>query len=98
MGIIKKAALKLGIHKTKFILDWYHKFLKFRHKLPDRDDLIVNVDGQHLIIWNPCHGSMGRDLFVKGVFEKEVTNLISDITKENMRVLDVGADLGYHTI
>lgn len=98
MLTIKQIAHYFYLNKIKFVVNTYHKFLKFKNKLPDDDNLIVDVDSQKMMIWNPSHGSFGRSLYLDGIFESEVTNYFCDSIKPSMVVLDVGADMGYYTL
>ncbi len=62
------------------------------------EDLVLSWDGQRILIENPRHNVISQDMFLKGVWEPEVTEYICPRIKPGMTVIDVGADTGYYTL
>lgn len=96
MEQIKRIGHRLGLHKIDFAVNLYHKYLKMRYKLPDKD-VIIYVDDLKMKIYSPTQSYMARNLFLYGVFEAEVTKLIKENLSNGMVAIDVGSDMGYFT-
>jgi FkbM family methyltransferase len=65
--------------------------------LPD-ESFELAWDGQQILIENPRRNLISRDLFLKGVWEPEVTEYIGPRVSSGMTTIDVGADTGYYTL
>lgn len=49
-------------------------------------------------IWYFRHSALGRNLYFRGEFEKDEIEIIRKYVKKDDVVLDIGANIGYHTI
>jgi FkbM family methyltransferase len=74
----------------------YNRFL-LEPSLPN-EDLVIPWDNQLILIENPRHNGISQDIFLKGVWEPEVTKYICPRIKPGMTVMDIGADTGYYTL
>lgn len=99
MNILRRISRKIGILKIPFLLKIYLKIVQIWYKLPDSDDVIVNLDNNvKLNIYNPNSGLGSRELYLTGSFEKKVKEFFKQNIIKNMNMLDVGADMGYYTV
>ena len=62
------------------------------------EDVVLAFDDQRIIVHNPRKNVIGQELFLKGLWELEVTRYISSRITPGMTILDVGADIGYYTL
>jgi len=74
----------------------YSRFL-LEKSLPN-EDLTVLWDDQRILLENPRGNIISQDIYLKGVWEPEVTEYIRPRIKPGMTVIDVGADTGYYTL
>jgi FkbM family methyltransferase len=58
---------------------------------------IKNIDG-HLMIVNPNDVYISRSLIYNGIWEKNVRDKFQEYVKPGMKVLDIGANIGAHTL
>lgn len=92
-SVIKKAS-KLGgyglgkIKPLKVAYDF--AFVALQPKM-------VDVQG-HKMFLDPRDKSISRELILKGVYEKFETELIKNLIKPEMNVVDLGANVGYYTL
>jgi len=84
------------LYRLPFLKHVYHRwFLELR--LPN-EDLILSWDSQKILVKNPRHSVIGRDIFFKGTWEPQATRYISPRIMPGMTVLDIGAGIGYYTL
>ncbi|MDY6836576.1 MAG: FkbM family methyltransferase [Thermodesulfobacteriota bacterium] len=62
------------------------------------EDVVLGFDDQLIIVHNPRRNVIGQEIFLKGVWEPEVTRYIASRIRPGMTILDVGADIGYYTL
>jgi len=67
------------------------------HLLPRKNKEIIEILDYKLKV-NMKDRGLSRDLFFDGIREPQATALVQRLVKKNMRVLDVGANIGYYTI
>ena len=84
------------LKRLPFLRYVYDKCI-LQRRLPNQE-LILSWDGQRIMVRNPRHSLIGRELFLNGTWEPEVTNYICPKITQGMTVLDVGADIGYYTL
>jgi len=84
------------LNKLPLVRRLYGKLFAQR-RLPNRE-LIVSWDDQRILIRNPRHSLIGREVLLNGIWEPEVTNFICPKLSHGMTVIDVGADIGYYTL
>jgi FkbM family methyltransferase len=66
-------------------------------RFPDHEST-VNADGHRLAIFSPRRNRIGRALYREGIWEADVTKVITRCTATGMVAVDVGADIGYYTL
>jgi FkbM family methyltransferase len=59
---------------------------------------IILADVQGLKIYAESKSVLGIIFAVKGSYEEETTHLFSEVVKEGMTVLDIGANIGYYSL
>lgn len=93
-SIVKKVTKRFGgrglgrIRPLKAVYD--SVFMAFQPK-------IVNVQG-HKMYLDPRDRSISRELIINGVYEPFETRFIKSRIKPRMRVVDLGANVGYYTL
>jgi FkbM family methyltransferase len=98
MGLLKKIGFSLNLHKSETILKLYHRYLAWKYKLPEDNDIIVDLGWSKLKSWSPAGSGMGRSIYLNKTFEPEVTKLFQNVLKPGMTAIDVGADMGYFSV
>ncbi len=92
---------KLGLGKVL-----YHLFFRPRNwlarevedwRLPNEKTRVM-IEGRPFVVPNPRRNRIGRALCTQGVWESEVTQKVMEVVKPGMKVVDVGADVGYYSI
>ena len=58
---------------------------------------VKTVNDQYISV-NPCDQYIGRSLINSGIWEIHIDNLLKSICKEDMIAIDIGANVGAHTI
>jgi protein-L-isoaspartate O-methyltransferase len=58
---------------------------------------VKTIDEQYICV-NPYDIYIGNNLIKNGIWEMHINNLLKAICKENMTVIDIGANIGTHTI
>ena len=66
-------------------------------RLPDQD-VIISTSGCKMKIFAPRSNLIGRELYLRGVSEPEVTGAIRALTGPGRTIFDIGGDAGYHTL
>ena len=89
-------AVRWVLYKQSFLTHLYNKFF-LQPSLPDHD-LVIDWDGQRIFIENPRRNIISQSLFLRGVWEPEVTEFITARIGPGMTAIDVGADTGYYTL
>ena len=83
-----------GIHwKFPFISRIYDYVYR---SLNPEGSILLNIDG--LKIYAEGKSAMAKFFGVKGSYEEETTTLFTEILKEGMTVLDIGANIGYFSL
>lgn len=72
------------------IYDYVYRFLN------PEGSILLNING--LKIYAEGKSGIAKLLGVKGTYEEETTKLFSEILKEGMTVLDLGANIGYYSL
>lgn len=58
---------------------------------------VKTIDDQQIIV-NPNDRYIGNELIYTGQWEPHIRELLKSICKENMTVIDIGANIGSHTV
>jgi len=83
-----------GIYlKFPFISKIYNSAYR---SLSPEGSILLNING--LKIYVEGKSGMAKLLGIKGSYEEETTKLFSEILKEEMTVLDLGANIGYYSL
>ena len=78
-------------------LPFIHKvYCSIYHSLSSKGIIIFNING--LKIYVEGKSDIARLLGIKGSYEEETTTLLTEILKEGMTVLDIGANIGYYSL
>jgi len=88
--------IRASLKRLPFLRYVYDKCF-LQRRLPNQE-LILSWDGQRIMIRNPRHSLIGREMFLNGIWEPEVTKYICPRIAQGMTVIDVGADIGYYTL
>ena len=99
-SILKSELLTSLLRKTLYkhsLLRYIYNERLLKPSLPN-EDLVLSWDGQQILIENPRENIISQALFLKGVWEPEVTEYICPTITSGMTVIDVGADTGYYTL
>lgn len=75
-----------------------HVYNKWEGRRLPGEDILVSWDGQQILARSPRESVIGRELFLRGVWEPEVTRYLCKKAAKGLTVLDVGADIGYYTL
>lgn len=92
---IKSIVRLFGAHKIPFISKMYGGWL--RSNLPNKDT-ILPCHGLQILVRNPRQSTIGKSIYLDGIYEQETTRFISSKIEPGMTILDIGADIGYYTI
>tara|TARA_Y100000294_G_scaffold151227_1_gene148927 strand:+ start:811 stop:1455 length:645 start_codon:yes stop_codon:yes gene_type:complete len=62
------------------------------------NDVVCEYEGMKILIRNPSKSLIGKSIYKYGFWEKETTDTVVSKVKEEMIILDVGADIGYYSL
>ena len=93
------------------INQWYHLFFQWvwknfpvSHKLLCHKELmpwksvVCDGPGFKIRIRSPRTSSLGRTIYLWGMWEPEMTHIAQEKIQEGWRILDIGADIGYYSL
>ena len=84
------------LHKVHPLGHLYSRFL-LQPSLP-ASDVVLAFDDQRIWVHNPKENVIGQEIFLRGLWEPEVTKFVCPRINPGMTVIDVGADIGYYTL
>ena len=62
------------------------------------NDVVCEYEGMKILIRNPSKSLIGKSIYKYGFLEKETTDTVVSKVKEEMIILEVGADIGYYSL
>lgn len=82
------------------ILSIFSKRILIRKKdFIDKDEILLDkIDDESILMWYFKNSDIGNQLYLYGCFEKEEIDLIKNIVHSKDVVLDVGSNIGYHSL
>jgi len=92
--MILKPLLGTGLSRSHLLLRLY---TPLHQRLAPKGAILLKVRG-HKIYFDGQDVSMAPRLLVKGVYEKGVTRVFENEIRQGAVVLDIGANIGYHTL
>ena len=63
-----------------------------------KKSVICNGPGFKIRVRPPRISIIGRSIYLKGFWEREMTDVVKDKVKKGWHILDVGADIGYYSL
>ena len=77
----------------------FHYLKNYISKIaPPINDVVCQYEGLKILVRNPSKSLIGKSIYKYGFWEKETTDTVVSKVKEEMIILDVGADIGYYSL
>ena len=65
--------------------------------LPNKS-VLCKGPGFKIYVRPPRTSSIGRSIYLKGIWERDMTKVVENKIKDGWHILDVGADIGYYSL